>query len=75
MASEDKKYKCKMNRTAVNRSPEQKYFSIIAIEGFFGTRMIVKYLCMSEAAVLDKEKIHNPSNDRLEVGKHLFNAV
>lgn len=45
-----------MNWTAVNHSLEQKYFSIIAIEGFFGTRMIVKYLCMSEATVLDKKR-------------------
>lgn len=40
LSSNDRKYKLKMNWTAL----EQKFFSIITIEGLFGTKIIVKYL-------------------------------
>lgn len=58
LASEDKKCKCKMNWAAVKPLTGTEVLSVITTEDF-GTRIIVKYLCMSVAAVLDKEKIHN----------------
>ena len=62
--SEDRKCKFKMNWTAAKSLTRTEILFNNSNSSLLWHRRIVKYLCMIEAAIPDKEKIHNPPNNR-----------